>query len=221
MSSGMRFGVAQHTAQLLRVRRRLVAKRRRRHVLASAAALAFALATAVSIAALTGTDLAGAAGSRARNFADMFDQRSPGPRTAAQLTKANARHDVLAELTAPAASSAPEDLSQLIAPPAPDVPVDLGSASDVKLLMAPPTFGPIVVPPPGGGRIGPSVTGGGGGGAGGGGGGPGSPPLVPIAPLAPPLPEPGTWVTMLLGFGLMRGALRRQPAAALRVVRAS
>lgn len=63
----------------------------------------------------------------------------------------------------------------------------------------------------------------GGGGGGGGGGSPGTvgtaPPdtVTPVVPVTASVPEPATWLTMLLGFGAVGGMLRsrRRPFAAL------
>lgn len=195
----------------LRAKRRRVAQRKRRHRIAGAAgALAFALSTAVAVAGFTGTDLVGAATARAESLADLLDQRSPGARIGGALTKT--KHRTLAERSAPPAA-APEDLAQVIAPPETAmVPVPLGAAPDLEYLSPPQTLASLVAPP--------QVVGSGGC-CGGGGGKPGTPggPLSP--PSAPPLqtpavPEPATWMTMLLGFGFTGWALRRnRPGVAL------
>ena len=78
-----------------------------------------------------------------------------------------------------------------------------------------PAFGPTPAVFVGGG----GGPGGGGGGPGGGGGGPGGggggPPGIEVPPVVAPVPEPATWLTMILGFYILARALRRQrPATA-------
>ena len=125
----------------MRGKRRQMVQRRRRQAAASVGALALALSAAVGVAGLTGTDLAGAA-ARARSFIDLMDQRSPGARTAAQLAKTKARHQVLAEREA--APSLPENLAHILAPVPSLVPVDLGPPAIPELTLltvpAPPPF---------------------------------------------------------------------------------
>jgi len=191
-------------------RRRVVQQRKRRgRIAAAAAALALSLSTAIAVGGFTGADLADAAATRARNLMEMMNQRSPGARTAAQLTKTKSLHQSLAERTpAPTLVHVPANLAQVIVPPVPGlVPVDLGPPLELTFL-APPSPPVLFAPPPGGG-------GGSGGGGSGGGGGPGSPGAPPPPPPPPPpaVPEPGTWMTMLLGFGMMGCLLRRERAA--------
>ena len=185
-------------------RQQIVQRKRRRQLIAGAGALALALSAAVGVAGLTGTDLADAAATRARSIMDLMDQRSPGARTTAELTKTKARHVVLPEREA----AAPENLAHILAPVPAILPIDLGPPAipELTLLTAPlpPLF---FAPPPGGGGGGVGACCGGGGG-GGGGGGTDSPPEIPNVP--PPVPEPSTWMTMLLGFGVMGWLLRRQ-----------
>jgi hypothetical protein len=183
-------------------------RKRRQQLLAGAGALAFAIGTAVTFASFTGTDLADAAATRARNFMDLIDQRSPGARTEGQLTKTKGRHHVLAEHSLPAPVRLPANLAEAIAPPELAlIPVNLGPLPNVDFLK-PPSLGPIFAPPPGGGG---GCCGGGGGGPGGPGGPPASPPIGP-PPGIPAVPEPGTWLTMLLGFGFIGWSIRRNPA---------
>ena len=194
----------------MRGKRRRIVQRRRRQAAAGVGALALALSAAVGVAGLTGTDLADAAASRARSFIDLMDQRSPGARTAAQLTKTKARHEVLAEREA--APSLPENLAHILAPVPSLVPVDLGPPAIPELtLLTAPTPPLFFAPLPGGGVSGCCAGGGGGGSRGGGGGGTDTVPEVPNVP--PPVPEPSTWMSMLLGFGLMGWLLRRNRGA--------
>lgn len=192
--------------QLRRKRRSMVERRRRnRRLLAAAAALVFAAGTATTVASFTGTDLAGAAEARARSLVDLIGQRSPGARTEAQLTKT--KHRAVAERDpAPADAHVPANLAEVIAPPVPDiVPVDLAPPLQLTFLEMPPVPGLPMPPPGGGGGVPP-----GGGGGGCCGGPPNSPPETPPnTPPPPPLPEPGTWLTMLLGFGFVGWGMRR------------
>lgn len=165
---------------------------------------------ALGVASLTGTDLAGAAAVRATNLMDLIDQRSPGVRTEGQLTKMRRMAPAPLEEFAPPAAL-PTELAQALSPPSPvELAVDI-KATPAPTLFAPPLPGGIFMAHPGGGG-GPPGGGGGGGPPGGGGGSPpGSPPIVvPQGPGA--VPEPGTWMTMLLGFGLMGWTIRRQRA---------
>lgn len=167
----------------------------------------------MGVASFTGTDLAGAAVTRANNLMDLLDQRSPGERTEGQLTKTKVHHQSLADRdeVPPAVQLA----AALIAP-APavlPVPVEVAASAPAQL--------PFLAPPPPPGAIFMSPPVGGGGGGGGGGGTPGGPPSTPpnSPPLIPPaVPEPSTWMTMLAGFAFMGWALRRQKAEIIGVL---
>lgn len=152
----------------------------------------------------------------ARSFLAMLEDRSPGERTTAELTKIKRRvaaksgptQRALAKIRTP---DLPVGVVEKLLAPPPEL---------AELLMAPPAFdgftlaevpppgGPIVVLPPGG-----TPPGGGGGGGGG-----TTPPeqTPPETPPVSPVPEPGTWATMLLGFWLTGWALRRQRGNAAR-----
>lgn len=191
---------------LRRRRRRVVQRQRSRRIFGAAAALAFALTSALGIASFTGTDLAGAAATRAQNLMELLDKRSPGQRTEGQLTKTKSHHRMLAERLPAPAMNAPVELAQMIAPPPSGlVPVDVGAPpAELAFLTPPQPPGAIFFPPPGGGPPG------GGGGPPGGCCGGGTPPGTPTIPTPPAVPEPGTWMTMLVGFGLIGWVLRRQ-----------
>ena len=202
---------AQHdvnsTIRHLRRKRRSIVHRRRRlrMLLAASGAIAFALGTAMTVASFTGANLADAAAARAQSFMELMGKRSPGERTAAQLTKTKTVHKLLSERDAPEVTGVPANLAEVIAPPLPDiVPVDLGPPQ-LALLGMPTLPGGILMPPPSGG---PKVPPGGGGGCC---GGPPTetPPTPPNVPPPPALPEPGTWAMMLMGFGAMGVAMRR------------
>ena len=194
--------------RMRRHRRRIVQRRRRGRVLAGVGAFALALSAAAGVAGLTGTDLAGAATSRALGFMDLMERRSPGARTVAQLSKTRPVQQVLAARE-PEAPFLPASFVPVLSPPVASlVPVDLGPPAIPPLtLFATPPASPFFVPPSGGGTSG--CCGGGGGGKGGGGGG--TETTTPtIITITQPVPEPSTWMTMLLGFGLAGWLLRRE-----------
>jgi hypothetical protein len=201
------------TIRHLRRKRRSIVQRRRRQrrLLAAAGALAFALATASGVASYTDTDLAGAAAAKAQSLVDLIKQRSPGPRTAAQLTKTKSVRRLAERLPSSEVGKVPANLAEVIVPPIPDlVPVDLGPPPQLAFLEMPTLPGSILVPP----SSGPKVPPGGGGCCA---GPPSSPPIVPPhTPPPPVLPEPGTWMTMLFGFGFIGWAMRRGRAPALK-----
>lgn len=184
--------------------------RRRRIVLASAAILSIALGTAFSVASFTGVDLANAAVQRARSFSDLLNARSPGERTEGQLSNTKHRHAVLADRDAePADIKQPlKNFAEALLPTAPpEVIIDAPPQVPEFALQLPPP--PVFFTPPGGGVVTP--PGGGTPPPGGPGGPPNQPPENPPPPPNPPpaLPEPGTWLMMILGFGMVGLALRR------------
>jgi len=193
---------------LRRKRRRMLEQRRRRRFLTGAAAIGLAVASAFAVASFTGADLGGAATARAQSLIDLLDKRSPGRRTQGELTKTKVRHALLASrLAAVPSTKLPAELEQVLAAPPPALlPVDVAAPPLVE--MAAPLLPPgIFASPPGGGGGVTSPPGGGGPGS-----PPGQPPLTPVPP--PAVPEPGTWLTMLVGFGLMGFLLRRRPTRA-------
>jgi hypothetical protein len=186
-----------------KARRRRQRQERRRLLLASGAALSVALGSALSISSFAGVDIAGAAVAKAQTLVDLMHKRSPGQRTEAHLIKTKHKtHRVLAEreapelpaFTAPAAAIPPV---ALFAPPLqptlagfPEAPTLLAEAFPPPAFYTPPIGGFFAPPPPGAGP-------------------PQQPPPGP--PGQPPgLPEPSTWATMLLGFGLCGWMLRRR-----------
>lgn len=176
----------------------------------------------------SGSMLAGgmltAAVSAAQQAADMLAARSPGLRTRAEMGKG--KPPVLAERTATAlprvrrAPAAPPAVAvlpgpagigaPLIAPPpaaaAPAIFVPGAPTGGVVFGDAPVGFG--LMPPP------PGV------GIGGGGGGlvitpPGETPGTPPPPAPPPpIPEPATWMTLILGFAAVGCVTRRRSRVA-------
>jgi hypothetical protein len=162
--------------------------------------------------------VAEAAVSKAQDLADLLNQRSPGTRTQDELTKharAAAKIRTQPKRIAPAAhptvtgvptASALVDLLQ-----PPTVPVEIASAELPPLLGAPPTLGAILgstpgFTPPGNNNGGTATF-------------PSSEPREVIPPTSA-VPEPGTWATMLLGFGLIGWQIRRRRSSARKLRRA-
>jgi len=190
-------------------------QRRRRRSLVAGTALSVAVAGGMmfSLASFGGADLAEAAVSRAKSLVDLLDQRSPGARTEAELTKTKHAKEALADREP---RIVPKNLAEVLARPVPALaPVDIDAAAPVTELswalppgirLGPrpsgfitPPGGGVIIPPGGGGETPPP-------------GPPSGPPHTP-PPGPPPLPEPGTWMTMILGFGLVGWLLRREKAA--------
>lgn len=249
--------------------RRAMQTRRRRLALAAGACIAAAVPLSFSLLGVGANDLADAAVTQAKSLSDLLDGRSPGERTAAQLTKTKHKRSAASALfsriappdrgeTAPPAAGGGDlnEASQLLAG-APPIAV---APPIAEVAFNPPTLAAIIggsgpgnpsAPPSGGGA--PPSGGGGAPSVGGappasgggpasfptseprepvtpviGGSGPGdsaTPPPVggpvsfptsePREPLTPvsAVPEPATWATMLLGFGLLGWRLRRRAAA--------
>jgi hypothetical protein len=177
---------------------------------------------AVTLLADNGVALPGV-GSAQRLMA-MIDARSPGEREKGELaqTKVKQRLAAARERGAARTSAANptpvEQLAKVVVgatpPPIPQVEpvVPLAVAdiiSPVGLIASAPLASGAVV-------IGGSVLGAPGGGAGGGGGAPGSGvtptggDVPPVTSVTSPVPEPGTWLTMLLGFGIIGSAMARR-----------
>jgi len=151
----------------------------------------------------------------------LLEQRSPGARSGAELTKIKHKRT--------AAAADPTELIEHALgkefPPdaVADVTEGLGLGSPEQLLaLAEPGRVKDFVPPAsnGGGGSGgtvPGFIGGGGGGHGGGGGGRGGDDVdtgktgeVTTTQFSAAVPEPGTWATMLVGMGLCGFGLRRR-----------
>jgi len=168
--------------------------KRRPLLFAGGAALTIALTTALSLASFSGVDLASAAVERAKSLAELMSRRSPGERTHGELIKT--KHKMVAhERALPKIQPAPPNLVEVLAPPA-EAPPTVEVPPQAQLV--PP--GVTVTPPPG--VVVPpcchAVP----------------PPSPPPSPPPPPgVPEPGTWMTMILGFGLTGWMMRRRRPA--------
>jgi hypothetical protein len=203
-------------------RARLERRRRRWVLLATGAAIVLALGFEFAVASFGGISVAEAAVSQAKSLVDLLDQRSPGARTAGELTKTKGKRIALGDREWAPTAAVPKNLAAVLAPPTPEVAsVDVGVPIAALGPIVPPPPGEILLPPPGGGVI---VTPPGGGAVvppGGGdtppGGGDNPPPGPPNSPPPPAVPEPGTWMTMILGFGLVGWMLRRNRPALARV----
>ena len=170
-------------------------------------------------------DVLQAAVSKAQSLADMLGKRSPGERTAAQLTKT--KHARVLAKVRPAPKPPETALAKILMGPPSALPVELAAAplsvesappQPLANIVAPPGGSSIIIPPGGGGTIVPP----GGGGPGGPGGPPSDkPPVVtppgqpnpPDHPNPPPVPEPATWAMMLVGFCLIGWRIRHAPRA--------
>lgn len=197
---------------------RAAMRRRRRRNIALTAFLSAALAGAgiLAVGGVTGNDMVHAAVSHARSLAELLDQRSPGDRTEAQLTKTKYERALAKQRLAPrsrerlpvsSASPVKNDipqLAELLAGPGPIALVEEVHPFPEIATSSPPSLGLIVgsppstvVTPPGGGGEVPQVT----------------PPFTRELVPTSPLPEPGTWAMMLLGFALIGWRARRERSA--------
>lgn len=193
------------------------------------AAIILALAAALSIATFSRTavltkmqEAASASVSGIKTVAAMLADRSPGERPAGALASLkHKRQPALHERALPKVRKPESPLARILTtPPAPPVEV-LPTTPLYAMVTAPPVPQALIRGGPvGGGVIPPvsNVT------PPGGGGGivlppqtpetptvPGTPgtPETPSTPNVPPVPEPATWAMMLLGFGLIGWAIRR------------
>ena len=200
-----------------RAARASIRRRRRRLVAGACAVVLLSSGAMLSMVGVTGSDAVAAAVSQAKSLAELLDQRSPGNRGAGALTKTKRVHQALTKLRGkPAAPLTPSaiELARLLLSQAPLMPTETGGP--LALVQGPPpTLAEIIGPPPSAGPGGTLVTPpGGGGGSPGGGSGPITYPGRDVI-TAPAVPEPGTWATMLLGFGLIGWRIRRSRARRL------
>lgn len=197
--------------------KRAAARRRRQVILSGALAFTAVVAAPLSIASYLGVESQIPGVAAAKSFMAMMSERSPGDRTKAELTRTKHRgaaapkQRALGKITPP---PPPKEFVEAIAPPSPKI------TEGVPLAAAPTTLGPLLIAPstPGGIVVPPSAP------TPGGTGGPtppgveGPPPTEPPPPpgdggpppTPPVVPEPGTWATMLLGFGLTGLMIRRR-----------
>ena len=162
----------------------------------------------------------------AQKFLAMFDARSPGERTRAELAATKLRKASVRKLVAnvvptqralgkviqPKSAPSPQFVNAITpAPLNPAVPQGLAELPLGEVLApVPASFTPVV-----GGLLIPPIGGGGGGSP----GSPTAPGIVagPIVGVTPAVPEPSTWLMMLFGFGAIGSALRRRGAVAVAV----
>jgi len=156
----------------------------------------------------------------------MLDARSPGERTEGKLAQSKVSLKKLAENVGQPKERAlgkiinPDkptmaDLAKVVSPPAQGVEVApaIGPVALADVIPSPAQSSPGSV----GGVTGSPLLIGGGGVGGGGGGGPGGgdvPTQPPPAVVESPVPEPSTWMMMLLGFGVIGSAARRERRSA-------
>ena len=169
------------------------------------------------------TESAGRIVQKGSNAVQAFLGRSPGERGAVDALKGKAKakvagNDKPAEKSKPAQRALgkvfDEPLVSLAGPLAPAPVVDfipLDAGPSVAVLPAVALPGPV-----GSGGFSPSFGGGGFIGGGGGGGGIAPPPPPPPPPPSPPVvaavPEPSTWILLLMGFAAVGSSLRRNKA---------
>ena len=196
-------------------REKKAAAKRRGIYLGSAGAFAIVLAAPLSVAAFMGMESSIPGFDSAKSFLAMMTDRSPGGRSKGELTKlkqtkvAEPRERALGKITKP---EPPKEFAEAIAPPAPKL------AEPTQFAPAIANLGQLLVPPPpggGGGIIVPPQAP-----PPGGGGGtpppqeppPENPPPEhpPEHPTPPVVPEPATWASMLLGFGITGLMIRRR-----------
>ncbi|CAA9524624.1 MAG: hypothetical protein AVDCRST_MAG62-1342 [uncultured Sphingomonas sp.] len=191
-------------------------QRYNRRAFSAGACLLLAAAAGVPLGMSTmGVDMGGPMVESAQRVMAMLDARSPGERTKAELTKAKAarrklalaaapRQRALGKIIQPKAAVAKPFVDALTAAPVAAVAPVLSSVAPLAQVLAPPAASPIAI----GGLIIAPPAGGGGGGGGGGGVLPGNPVTPPNQ--VPAVPEPSTWLMMLLGFGTVGWAIRRR-----------
>jgi hypothetical protein len=193
-------------------RARHASVQRRRTILMGAAAFALVVGAPFGIVARMGMLDEGLPGlDSAKSFLAMMTDRSPGERTKAELTKTKSTTLAMAApkmraLPKVAKPELPKEFVAAIAPPLPGI-------AEIPATAPLTSIGPLLLTP--------GIPGGGGGifvppqGPPGGGGGPPAPPPATPRGSPPPVdtpsvPEPGTWATMLLGFGLTGWTMRRR-----------
>ncbi len=216
----------QHSSNLARAisrsrEARALMRRRRRRAIVVAVGGAALVTTPLAMWAsrLAGADIAGAVGASEQNLLELLDQRSPGARTQAALTKTKRERAATAARPAALVSRASLPISPLASPaladllvrtPAPPAPIG-GLFAALQSVPLPGSPGVVTNTP---------------GSSGGGGSGTISPgPSDSVASLppgegreplrdTPAVPEPQTWALMLVGFALVGWRIRRRPSGA-------
>jgi hypothetical protein len=186
-------------------------------------AIILALAAALSVATFSRSDLAtkvreaaSAGVSGIKTVAAMLADRSPGERPAGALASLKQkRQPALHQRALPKVRKPESPLMGIVgAPPVP--PVEVLPTTPLYAMVTSPPVPEALIPggPVGGGVIPPS----GNSSPPGGGGGIIVPPQTPETPIVPgtpgtpsvpAVPEPATWTMMLVGFGLIGWAIRR------------
>jgi hypothetical protein len=192
-----------------------------------AAAITLVLAAALSIATYSRTDLAAKVRDAAdagldniKTVAAMLADRSPGQRPEGALANLKAKKQpALRERALPKLHRSESPLAGIVGTP-PVPPIEMPAATPLYNVVTSPPIAQTLVPGGSGGSSPPSEAP-----TPGGGGGvvvpPETPivPVTPVTPVTPAVPEPNTWAMMLVGFGLLGWAIRRekwtgaQPAA--------
>lgn len=191
-----------------------------RMTVAGALCLAAMISAPLAVTSLGSKGIALPGLASAQQLMSMLDARSPGEREKGALAQSKIKKR-LAQVpreralgkTFPPKPPAIEQLARVVVP-APPVPVESvppvaplipPAAADIispaGLIASAPPFGggPIIggggllpPPPPSGGNAPPTAE------------------VPPGGPVVSPVPEPGTWLTMLLGFGIIGTAMTRR-----------
>ena len=184
-------------------------------MLAACASVALGIPLAWSIAADPATDMVSAAIRQAQDLTDLLSQRSPGARTAAELTKTKHARVAARVLTLPKAAtpagqpSAPgigttADLIDLLQPPL--APVGLTPPGPQAPFAPPSSLATILASAPGTSTFTPPGEN----------NGPVSFPTAEpreVVPATSAVPEPGTWAMMLMGFAFIGWRVRTRKRA--------
>ena len=192
--------------------------------LAIAGALALILASALSFATVSRTNLGEAMADAAsagltniKTVAAMLADRSPGERPVGALASLkHKRRPALHERALPKVRQPESPLTGIVGTPAVP-PVEMPAATPLYSVVASPPVAQALIPGGSGGGSPPSQIL-----PPGGGGGIVAPPetptvpTTPVTPVTPAVPEPDTWAMMLVGFGLVGWAIRRDKRAVAR-----
>ena len=197
-------------------------KRKERWAIAGFACLA-AMATApLAINSLQTNGLSLASLDPAKKLRDLLDARSPGERSKGELAQIKIKKKLATAgrriQPGTPAETPLEKLAQAVVPKEPDAPTLVPPASATVPLIPPAaaaSFVPASFGPLGGGPvvIAGSVLGGGGSGGGGGSPPPTVTPPTVTPPVVSPVPEPSSWLMMLMGFGIIGAAARQRRSA--------